>query len=108
MDMDLDSPFSPGSASDLSDLFEPPSSSPPPSSLPKISLPNLNSSRHHHKSLKKKPSDSKAWQNIIGEPGKPIQKLSTPRKLANTGELNLKMLMRKHLFLTIFQVPLRN
>eukprot|EP00090_Calanus_glacialis_P044296 TRINITY_DN7890_c0_g1_i1.p1 TRINITY_DN7890_c0_g1~~TRINITY_DN7890_c0_g1_i1.p1 ORF type:complete len:1656 (-),score=536.89 TRINITY_DN7890_c0_g1_i1:497-5410(-) len=85
MDMDLDSPFSPGSASDLSDLFEPPSSSPPPSSLPKISLPNLNSSRHHHKSLKKKPSDSKAWQNIIGEPGKPIQKLSTPRKLANTG-----------------------
>jgi len=84
MDMDLDSPFSPGSASDLSDLFEPPSSSPPPSSLPKISLPNLNSSRHHHKSHKKKPSDSKAWQNIIGEPGKGNKK-STPKKLANTG-----------------------
>merc|ERR1711892_374531 len=76
---------SPGSASDLSDLFEPPSSSPPPSSLPKISLPNINSSRHHHKSHKKKPSDSKAWQNIIGEPGKGNKK-STPKKLANTGE----------------------
>jgi len=87
MDMDLDSPFSPGSASDLSDLFEPPTSSPPPSSLPKISLPNSNSSRNHHsssKSHRKKPSDSKAWQNIIGEPGKPPKK-ATPRKLANTG-----------------------
>jgi len=84
MDMDLDSPFSPGSASDLSDLFEPPSSSPPPSSLPKISLPNLKTSRHHHRSNKKKPSDSKAWQNIIGEPTKSNRKI-TPRKLANNG-----------------------
>ena len=84
MDMDLDSPFSPGSASDLSDLFEPPSSSPPPSSLPKISLPNLKTSRHHQRSNKKKPSDSKAWQNIIGEPTKSNRKI-TPRKLANNG-----------------------
>ena len=88
MDMDLDSPFSPGSASDLSDLFEPPSSSPPPSSLPKISLPNLNSSKNHHKSQRKKPSDSKAWQNIIGEPVKSNKKM-IPRKLANTGKSSL-------------------
>jgi len=56
MDIDVESPFSPGSASDLSDLFEPPSASPPTSSLPKIS---------RHKS--KRASDSKAWQSIIGE-----------------------------------------
>ena len=36
MDLDCDSPFSPGSASGLSDLFEPPNSSPPPSSLPRF------------------------------------------------------------------------
>jgi len=94
MDMDLDSPFSPGSASDLSDLFEPPSSSPPPSSLPKISLPNLNSARNHHKSHRKKPSDSKAWQNIIGEPVKSNKKI-TPRKLANTGPSSKMTFLKK-------------
>jgi len=40
VDMDLDSPFSPGSASDLSDLFEPPSGTPPRSSLPPLSKVN--------------------------------------------------------------------
>jgi hypothetical protein len=35
IDQDNDSPFSPGSASGLSDLFEPPNSSPPLSSLPR-------------------------------------------------------------------------
>jgi len=66
VDMDLDSPFSPGSASDLSDLFEPPSASPPTSSLPKIARP--------HKT--KKASDSKAWQSIIGEAEKPNKRSS--------------------------------
>ena len=59
MDIDMDSPFSPGSASDLSDLFEPPTASPPSSSLPKIGTGIRNKS--------KKASDSKAWQSIIGE-----------------------------------------
>jgi len=58
MDIDPDSPFSPGSASDLSDIFEPPSASPPSSSLPKIGTKS------------KKASDSKAWQSIIGETDK--------------------------------------
>ena len=88
MDLDCDSPFSPGSASDLSDMFEPPTSSPPPSSLPKISLP-ISSSAKQSKSFKKKPSDSRAWQSIIGESDKG-GKLA--RKLANSGKaLNYKM-----------------
>ena len=62
MDIDMDSPFSPGSASDLSDLFEPPTASPPSSSLPKIGTGIRNKS--------KKASDSKAWQSIIGETDK--------------------------------------
>ena len=82
MDLDCDSPFSPGSASDLSDMFEPPTSSPPPSSLPKISLP-ISSSAKQSKSFKKKPSDSRAWQSIIGESDKG-GKLA--RKLANSGK----------------------
>ena len=75
MDLDCDSPFSPGSASGLSDLFEPPNSSPPPSSLPRLFLTN----RCHIISLsfriglpgsrskkKGRASDSSAWQTIIG------------------------------------------
>lgn len=54
VDMDLDSPFSPGSASDLSDLFEPPCATPPRSALPSFS--------------KSKASESHQWANIIGEP----------------------------------------
>lgn len=87
MDMDLDSPFSPGSASDLSDLFEPPSSSPPPSSLPKIALPHSNSSRHsisHSKSQKKKVSEGRTWQSILGDSGN-VSKKATPRKSAPIG-----------------------
>jgi len=75
--MDLDSPFSPGSASDLSDMFEPPSASPPTSSLPKIS--------RHHKG--KKPSDSKAWQSIIGESDKQNHSKKNSRKLASAGSV---------------------
>merc|ERR1712130_706935 len=60
MDLDCDSPFSPGSASGLSDLFEPPNSSPPPSSLPRIGLPGGRSKK------KGRASDSSAWQSIIG------------------------------------------
>jgi len=60
MDLDCDSPFSPGSASGLSDLFEPPNSSPPPSSLPRIGLPGSRSKK------KGRASDSSAWQSIIG------------------------------------------
>merc|ERR1719331_1160010 len=60
MDLDCDSPFSPGSASGLSDLFEPPNSSPPPSSLPRIGLPGSRSKK------KGRASDSSAWQTIIG------------------------------------------
>merc|ERR1711990_730004 len=60
MDLDCDSPFSPGSASGLSDLFEPPNSSPPPSSLPRIGLPGSKSKK------KGRASDSSAWQSIIG------------------------------------------
>ena len=76
--MDLDSPFSPGSASDLSDLFEPPSASPPTSSLPKIARP--------HKT--KKPSDSKAWQTIIGEADKPNGNKRSSRRV-NQGKTDL-------------------
>ena len=43
MDLDCDSPFSPGSASGLSDLFEPPNSSPPTSSLPRLFLISVKS-----------------------------------------------------------------
>ena len=50
IDMDLDSPFSPGSGSDLSDLFEPPTATPPTSSI--------------HQS---RASDSSQWAKIIGE-----------------------------------------
>jgi len=60
MDLDCDSPFSPGSASGLSDLFEPPNSSPPTSSLPRIGLPGSRSKK------KGRASDSSAWQSIIG------------------------------------------
>ena len=51
MDLDCDSPFSPGSASGLSDLFEPPNSSPPPSSLPRLFLTNRCHNYHHHSGL---------------------------------------------------------
>ena len=47
IDMDLDSPFSPGSGSDLSDLFEPPTATPPTASVNKA-------------------SDSSQWAKIIG------------------------------------------
>jgi len=77
MDIDPDSPFSPGSASDLSDLFEPPTASPPTSSLPKIGT-------KLHKS--KKASDSKAWQSIIGETDKVNHnKKSGSKKNNNSG-----------------------
>jgi len=66
MDLDCDSPFSPGSASGLSDLFEPPNSSPPPSSLPRIAATGNKSSSKK----KVRPSDSSAWQSIIGEAGR--------------------------------------
>ena len=76
MDLDCDSPFSPGSASGLSDLFEPPNSSPPTSSLPRLFLiqrqiiANLSPSRiglPGSRSKKKgRASDSSAWQSIIG------------------------------------------
>ena len=49
VDMDLDSPFSPGSGSDLSDLFEPPTATPPVGGA--------------------RPSESHHWAKIIGEPG---------------------------------------
>jgi len=88
MDLDNDSPSSPGSGSDLSDLFEPPSSSPPTSSLPKISLPV--SSRHGSRQ-KKKASDSKAWQNIIGEGGKSAKKRPPPKQAINVPGPNPKM-----------------
>ena len=79
MDIDYDSPFSPGSASDLSDLFEPPSASPPTSSLPKIG--------RQHKG--KKASDSKAWQSIIGESDKQNhnKKANKSRKFPGAGDL---------------------
>merc|ERR1712107_457090 len=77
MDMDLgcDSPFSPGSASGLSDLFEPPSSSPPTSSLPRIGLPGSRSKK------KGRASDSTAWQSIIGQgaPGEAKNKRKSAR-----------------------------
>merc|ERR1712192_172790 len=66
MDLDCDSPFSPGSASGLSDLFEPPNSSPPPSSLPRIGLPGGRSKK------KGRASDSSAWQSIVGLGGQNI------------------------------------
>ena len=71
MDIDPDSPFSPGSASDLSDLFEPPTASPPTSSLPKISKKS------------KKPSDSTAWQSIIGETDKVNHNRKSGKKILN-------------------------
>merc|ERR550534_1351340 len=60
MDIDMDSPFSPGSASDLSDLFEPPSASPPSSSLPKIA----------RNSKSRKSDRQKTWQNVLGRSDK--------------------------------------
>ena len=86
MDIDYDSPFSPGSASDLSDLFEPPSASPPTSSLPKIA--------RHHKV--KKASDSKAWQSIIGETDKHNHnKKSGMKKIINSGITPVQCLPNK-------------
>ena len=86
MDIDYDSPFSPGSASDLSDLFEPPSASPPTSSLPKIA--------RHHKV--KKASDSKAWQSIIGETDKHNHnKKSGMKKIINSGIITVLCLPNK-------------
>merc|ERR1712107_848193 len=76
MDLDCDSPFSPGSASGLSDLFEPPSSSPPTSSLPRIGLPGSRVKK------KGRASDSIAWQSIIGgqgAPGEPKNKRKSAR-----------------------------
>ena len=72
MDIDVESPFSPGSASDLSDLFEPPSASPPTSSLPKIS-----------RQKSKRASDSKAWQSIIGDNDKHILNKKFSKKMMN-------------------------
>jgi len=70
VDMDLDSPCSPGSASDLSDLFEPPKSSPPTSSLPTVP--------RHRRSNKQRASDNPGWMKIIGQ-----EKKSTPKKPRN-------------------------
>merc|ERR1719245_1818168 len=55
--MDLDSPFSPGSGSDLSDLFEPPTGTPPVASLPSSSLTRSSS----------KPSEGSQWAKILGD-----------------------------------------
>ena len=96
VDMDLDSPFSPGSASDLSDLFEPPSASPPTSSLPKIA--------RQHKG--KKASDSKAWQSIIGESDKQNHnKKANSRKFPGSGELISCMISQHLIYLFLFQAP---
>ena len=81
MDIDIDSPFSPGSASDLSDLFEPPSASPPSSALPKIS--------RHSKS--RKSERQKTWQNILGGPDSHSNgQNSSSKKAINSGSGKMK------------------
>jgi len=76
MDIDMDSPFSPGSASDLSDLFEPPSASPPSSSLPKIA----------RNSKSRKSDRQKTWQNVLGRSDKNINgHNATAKKNISTG-----------------------
>ena len=63
VDMDLDSPFSPGSASDLSDLFEPPTGTPP-------AFTALGSGNNNKASpAGKKPWESSHWAKIIGGSG---------------------------------------
>jgi len=75
VDMDLDSPCSPGSASDLSDLFEPPKGSPPASSLPTV--PKHRGSGRHKGG---KASDSSQWAKIVGKDMK-----NTPKKSNKNG-----------------------
>jgi len=76
MDIDMDSPFSPGSASDLSDMFEPPSASPPSSSLPKIA----------RNSKSRKSDRQKTWQNVLGRSDKNTNgQNATAKKAINTG-----------------------
>ena len=74
--MDLDSPCSPGSASDLSDLFEPPKGSPPSSSLPTV--PKHRGSGRHKVG---KASDSSQWAKIVGKDMK-----NTPKKSTKNGQ----------------------
>ena len=71
VDMDLDSPFSPGSGSDLSDMFEPPGQAGTPSTgggsfLNASTANNNKSSPAVHG---KKPWESSQWAKIIGGSG---------------------------------------
>jgi len=68
VDMDLDSPFSPGSGSDLSDLFEPPTGTPPGPGPASAS----------------RPSESSKWANIIGDKQKHKRSSSNKHKSSHS------------------------
>ena len=99
MDIDMDSPFSPGSAYDLSDLFEPPSASPPSSSLPKIA----------RNSKSRKSDRQKTWQNVLGRSDKNGHNghSTSSKKAINTGlgktMWNRGILVTIYVFRTQFQ-----